>query len=364
MSPALSALCYLQAWEQRSEIPGGIAFEPLLRRLALDHSPASLARVDTFLDALRTAKKPQRASFLAEQPSQNLLYLLAFYVADVIGRALHCAPEWIAHEHSGLAQLQGEPGERSFETSIVCNFPGASPRLADFTPLVAICARLFHGGEEKSVAFSAGALIPPALQASALPLPAAPGFGYPLELQEAISRCGARDRASLDILPPPWAKDDPLASFFAAVQHVLRHGRVIWGAVIQANQALFTPDGRGGAPGEVVYDPTGRAPAAALDDVAQALLALKGQPFEDPALAGVSKYLADETTRAFGLDVPAAISPYPLKIATTYFDRGYLPAKVLAHRSFPVIISPVQPGIVLFLPAVLWPAVLLQAWRS
>ncbi|HET8746474.1 MAG TPA: hypothetical protein VFM98_12775 [Ramlibacter sp.] len=363
MSPALSALCYLQAWEQRSGIPGGIAFEPLLRRLALDHSPASLARVDVFLDALRTAKKPQREAFLADAPGQNLLYLLAFYVADVVGRTLHCAPEWIAHQHSGLARLEGALGQRSFETSIVCNFPGAGARLADFAPLVAISGRLF-GGTDKSVAFSAGALIPPALQASALPLPAAPGFGYPFELQEAISRCGARDRAALEIQPPAWAQNDPLASFFAAVPHVLRHGRVAWGAVIQANQALLAPEAPGGAPGEVVYDPTGRAPAAALDDVAQALLALKGQAFEDPALAGVSKYLADENTRAFGLDVPPAISPYPLKIATTYFDRGYLPARVLAHRTFPVVLSPVQPGIVLFLPAVLWPAVLLQGWRS
>ncbi|MEJ8835286.1 hypothetical protein [Ramlibacter sp. AN1133] len=364
MTPALSALCTLQAWEQRSEIPGGVAFEPLLRRLALDHSPASLARIDTFLDALRTAKKPQREAFLAEQSGQNLLYLLAFYAADVIGRSLHCAPEWVAHEHSGLARLQGELGERVFENSIVCNFPGSAARIADFAPLVSICARLFSAAGDKSVAFSCGALIPAPVQGSAMPLPAAPGFGYPLDLQEALSRCGARDRASLDILPPPWVAKDPLASLFAAVPHVLRSGRVVWGAVIQANQVLFTPEPHGGAPGEVVYDPTGRAPAAALDEVAQAILALKGKPFDDPALAGISKYLADETTRAFGLDVPASISPYPLKIASTWFDRGYLPGTVLAHRSFPLIVSPAQPGLVLFLPAVVWPAVLLQAWRQ
>jgi len=364
VSPALSALCYLQAWEQRSEIPGGLAFEPLLRRLALDASPASLARVDTFLDALRTAKKPQRETFLAEPAGQNLVYLLAFYVADVVGRALNCTPEWLAFEHSGLAQLPGAAGQRSFENSVVCNFPGASARVADFAPLVAICGRLFGASGEQSVAASAGALIPAPLQGSVLPLPPAPGFGYPLDLQEALSRCGARDRASLDIATPAWAANDPLASLFAAVPHLLRNGRVVWGAMIQASQALFTPESPVGAPGEVVYDPTGRAPAAALHDVAQALFALKGRPFDDPALAAVSQYLADEKTRAFGLDVPAAISPYPLKIASTWFDRQYLPGKVLAHRSFPVIISPAQPGLLLFLPAVVWPAVLLQAWRS
>jgi hypothetical protein len=364
LNVAFSALCYLQAWEQRLPFPGGVAFEPLLRRIVLDHSPASLARIDTFLDALRTAKKPQRESFIADGPGQNLLYLLAFYVGDVIGRALRCAPEWIPHEHSGLAAFEGEPGQRSFETSVVCNFPGSAARIADFAPLVSICARLFTATGDKSVAFSAGAVLPPELQGSALPLPPAPGFGYPLDLQEALERCGARDRASLEIVAPPWAREDALARFFAAVPGVLRTGRVVWGALIQANTLLQTPAAHGGAPGEVVYDPTGRAPAAALDDVAQALLSMRGEKFEDPAMAGVADYLESETTRVFGLDVPPAISPYPLKISTTYFDRGYLPGSVLAHRSFPVVISPVLPGIVLFLPAVVWPAVLLQAWRQ
>ena len=360
MTPALSALSYLHAWAQHAEIPGGVAFEPLLRRLALDHSPASLGRIDTFLDALRTAKKPQREAFLAEAPGQNLLYLLAFYVADVVGRALHCGPEWVPHAQSGLAQAQGAP---SFETSIVCNFPGAGASVREFAPLVAICGRLFAAPGGHSVAATAGALVTPELLASTSALPPAPGFGYPLELQEALSRCGAQDRASLEMLPPGWAAQDPLAGFFASVPHMLRMGRVAWGAVIEANESLLTHQAYGGATGEVVYDPTGQAPAAVLHEVAQALLSMKGQRIEDPALAHFSAHFANGKTRVFGLDVPPAISPYPLKVATTFFDRGYLPGKVLAHRSFPIVISPSLPGMVLFLPAVVWPAVLLQAWR-
>ena len=72
MTPSLGALCCLQAWEQRAPIPGGITLEPILRRIALDYSPASLARVDTFLDALRTAKKPQPDAFLLDPAGNNI----------------------------------------------------------------------------------------------------------------------------------------------------------------------------------------------------------------------------------------------------------------------------------------------------
>jgi hypothetical protein len=352
VSPSLGALCCLQAWEQRSAIPGGITLEPLLRRIALDHSPASLARVDTFLDALRTAKKPQPEAFLADPAGRNLLDLLAFYVGDVVGRALRCAPEWLLREGGG------------FEQSMVCNFPGAAAPVGMFAPLVAICARLFTGTREQGVASGAGALLPATLRASAIPLPPAPGFGYPLDLREAIARCGSRDRAALEILAPAWTQRHPLAHFFAAVPQVLRSGRVAWGAVVQADSALATPQSRGGAIGDVVYDPAGCAPAAVLDEVAYIVSELRTQPCEDPALGEFGAWLAGTLPHALGLDVPAAISPYPLKLSTSWFDRGYLPGSVLAHRSFPIVTSTAHPGIALFLPAVLWPAPLLQAWRK
>ena len=58
------------------------------------------------------------------------------------------------------------------------------------------------------------------------------------------------------------------------------------------------------------------------------------------------------------------ISPYPLKVATTWFARRHLPGGLLAQRCFPVVISDAHPGLVVFLPARLWPPVLLQAWQA
>jgi hypothetical protein len=348
VTPSLGALCCLQAWEQRAPIPGGITLEPILRRIALDYSPASLARVDTFLDALRTAKKPQPDAFLLDPAGRNLLDLLAFYVGEVLGRALRCTPEWLLREDAG------------FEQSMVCNFPGAATPVGVVAPLVAICGRLFGASREQGVAAHTGALLPAALRASAMPLPPAPGFGYPVDLQEAVARCG--EGASLDIEAPASTRRDPLERFFAAAPQVLRSGSVAWGGVVQADAALATAAADGGAVGDVVYDPAGRAPAAVLDEVAYILSELKAQPFDDPALGEFSGYLAGTTTRVFGLDVPAAISPYPLKIATTWFERRHLPGNVLAQRSFPVVTSAAHPGIVLFLPRAAWPGPLLQAW--
>src|SRR5262249_30628692 len=120
----------------------------------------------------------------------------------------------------------------------------------------------------------------------------------------------------------------------------------------------------GGGLGDVVYDPRGRAPAAALEDVAQVLSALQDQPVAEPGLPEFSAWLAGASATAPGLDVPAVISPYPLKIATTWFAHRHLPGAVLAQRCFPVVTSKAHPGVVLLLPAPLWPAGAMQAWGA
>ena len=359
MSPSLAALCSLQAWKERTAIPGGVAFERLLRCILLDHSPASLARVDTFLDALRSAKKPQRDAFLAERARRNLLDLLAFYVGDVIGRALRCAPEWQAQPPAGTASPQGEP--RGFEHSLVCNFPGAVSTPCEYAPLVPICARLFTTSREHGVASSAGALLPAPMRASTAPLPRAPGFGYPLRLQEALARCSPQERSAL-ALAPPAAAHEALGSFFAAAPDVLRSGRIAWGAVVQADESLARARTEGGGRGDVVYDPRGGAPAAALDEVARVLSALRVEPVAEPSLPEFSTWLAGARPGPSGLAVPSVISPYPLEIAETWFAHRHLPDAVLARRSFPVVTSKSHPGVVLFLPAMLWPPALLQTW--
>jgi hypothetical protein len=352
MSLTFSALCYLHAWEHRLPLQDGLAFEPLLRRIRLDYSLDSLARIDTFLDALRTAKKPRAQAFLAEPANQNLLYLLAFYTGEVVSRALGRPPEWSA-------------AGPDFEGSAVCNFPGTAARLADFAPLVAICSRLFQPNVEKSVHFSATGVLPPEL----VPRCAAMGrlkpaqAPAPVDAAQAMQRLTPGAREELTLREPPWIAQDGLAPLFKAAPDLLWRGRVVWAALVQANNDLLRADGEfAGAPGEVVYDPAGRVPADVLAAVARQLFALKGTQPQEPALARYAAYLDAEDERVFGLDVPPQACPYPLKASSTWFQRSYLPGRRLAQPCFPVLVSEQHPGLVLFLPHVLWPQALLEAW--
>jgi Sel1 repeat len=125
---------------------------------------------------------------------------------------------------------------------------------------------------------------------------------------------------------------------------------------------LFKPYPDGGAPGEVLYDPTGRAPIGVLEATATAIFKLKGETFDQPEYAYFSKYLLDEQIRVFGLDVPPDIVPYPLKVSSVYFDRQHLPGGLLAKRALPFLISDAYPGVLMPLHKSFWPEKLRSQW--
>ena len=352
MTLTFRALCYLHAFEHRLPVADGLAFESLLRATRLDFSVQSLERIDVFLDALRKTKKISQDGDLNDPAIQNLLYLLAFYIGEVIGRAVGTRPHWSSYEEVAAQERQINPPV--FENSATLSFPG-HPGLAvsSFLPLVAITSRLFDEPTGKSVLFSAGLLLPPeALQkpASVQRLPPVPPPAWPVAI------------GPVPIDAPPWAGDDQLRHLSDNAQALLREGRVVWGAVVQANGALMQPGSSAGAPGEILYDPHGRVPDADLHAIARTVLALKGRNFDLPDLASISQYLNDEHIRVFGLDLPARLSAYPLKVSSTWFERAHLPGGVLAQPLIPVLISDAHPGAVLPLPASFWPANLLEAW--
>ena len=354
MSLTFRALCYLHAFEHRLPLQDGLAFESLLRATRLDYSVQSLERIDVFLDALRKTRKVSEDGHLNDQAVQNLLYMLAFYVGEVIGRSLGTRPHWSTYQE--LAVQEKPDSGPSFESSATLSFPG-HPGLAaaSFLPLVAITSRLFDEptGENKGVLFSAGTLLAPeALQkpASLRQLPPVPAPAWPVAV------------APIDIDTPPMAASDDLRFLFDNAQALLREGRVVWGAVVLADSALFEPGSIVGAPGEILYDPAGRVPDSDLHAIARTVLTLKGRNFDLPDLASIERYLNDEHIRVFGLDLPARLAPYPVKVSSTWFERRHLPGGVLAQPLIPVLISDAHPGAVLPLPAAFWPDNLRDAW--
>jgi hypothetical protein len=357
MTLTFRALLYLYAFDNHLPFPTGLADERLLRTARLDYSVQSLERIDVFLDALRKTRKIDRDTYLDDPANQGLLYLLAFYVGEVIGRSLGAAPQWATY-----AEMQtrgGHLGGPQFENSVTLMFPlDLTPRTAWLLPLASICSRLFDEHVTKSVLFSAGLMLPPESQqkpACQQPLPPVPAPAWPVDVA-ALARDWRGPARQVEIDEPPWARSDDLHYLFDNARALLHEGRVVWGALVQVNLDLFDAAGQfAGAPGEVLYDPTGRVPREDLAEMADKVFALKGQEFQDPALAHFSRYLTDEKVRVFGLDFPAPILPCPLKVSSTWFQRAHLPGGVISDKLIPLLISDAHPGAVLPLPALFRP---------
>ncbi len=146
---------FLIAYQQGDEIPGGLHYRKALGQCRLDGSMDSLKRIDMLLDQIRSKQAPEFDTFRREQPTQNFLYFLAFYVGNTVAANSGAELEWWSYDEL-LAQDPGVAAvwPRQFESSIVCRFrkPGSHKQML---PLVPIVVRLFEGPDEKSVWFSA-----------------------------------------------------------------------------------------------------------------------------------------------------------------------------------------------------------------
>lgn len=376
MTLAARARAMLAAWEAAQPLPGGLAFEALLRRCQLDYTLASLDRIDTLLDALRRTQKPQPQAFLTDAPQRNLVLLIALYAGEVAGRAMRQPPLWCSYEEMVALDPSLAVAKPGFVTSLGCRFPASPPaRHRFFLPLGPIATRLFRSeGGERSVRATVAALVatapsagPTATPVSASASTPAPAPPTPRAPGARALPTGAAERKALCMGRPDWVTGDKLAFLFDSEADLLREGRLVWGALIQANRLLFVGGGaHGGATGEVLYDPTGRVPVADLAVLAKTLAPVKGQRLQDPERAAfaeaLSETLTGEAPRVFGLDVPRALSAHALKVSTTWFDRRLLPGGRIADTVLPVLISDARPGAVLVLPQSQWPQDLLRKW--
>lgn len=367
MSANLSALCYLAAWERGLPIDGGLSYADALRKLRLDYSVASLDRIDRLLDAVRTQHKPRPETFDAEIANTNFLSLLAFYVGEVIGRSRDVEPDWLGLDEA----LARDPSLRNLaqltDMRLTCRIPGKAQGDSQiFFPLTSIASRLYVEGD-KSVRLTAEMFLrrehcePPK---DGQPLPPRGPAQLTIDYKASLAALSLPERRQALMTRPYWAEEDDLSALFDRDQHLLEHGRIVWAALIQANSLLFEPQYRGGAPGEVLYDPYNRVWDADLASLARVVAALKDTTADDPASRAIGAYLADERQRVFGWDVPARVLPYPLKISTTYFDQLHFPDGMLSMPAFLVLISDAAPGFVKPLPVHLWPRDLVQRWMT
>ncbi|GHT85626.1 hypothetical protein AGMMS49960_15710 [Betaproteobacteria bacterium] len=364
---AYGELIYLHCWEHGLPLEGGLAFESLLRSSRLDYSLASLARIDAVLDVLYKRQKINPDTFLDTQENQNFLFLLAFYTGEIISRSGGSPVVWRSFEEIAAIDPSCAALGKGFDNCLICCIPPEhGSELALFTPLYALRSRLLEGSAAgKSLAFSTALALGPGKDKFPhdQPLPPLPPHSL-VDLRARLAECTPAERKLMSMERPAWVTPGHgLAPLFDHGDDLLSAGRVVWGAVVQANSSLFESDLLFSAPGEVVYDPQGRLPRAGSGAIASKLFAYKGQTFaDDPALTRYAAHLANEHSIISGEDLSPRVMPYPLKLASTFFEQRGMPDGKLSQHTFPLLINDAYPGLVRMLPLRLWPESLRAEW--
>jgi hypothetical protein len=367
MDTTTRTLCYLSAWDRGLPISGGLAHAAEVKeRNLLEPSWDALGRIDAFLDDLREREQPEFSAFLQRTENVNLLYLLAFHVGEVRARTVRLCAKWATWDELISSQPELAVFGEGFHSSFVQMQPGP------FLPLVSICERLFEGPEEKSVQFSAGGVLfpferdpPEPKPPSNLPLP-------PVEPESLVPDFLARFEslyydARAEYSPVRWpqiTEEHALAGTVADLPTMLRSGRVVWGAIVQANKGLTDPEAGYSAPGDVLYDPQGRISPGDLREFAQGLFALKGARPEDPDQRFYADHLAGELSVVRAWPMPPSVLPYPLFVSTVLFVPSVLPGRAIALPVVPILICDHLPGSAMVAPWEVWPEHVYAAWRE
>jgi hypothetical protein len=150
------AALYLKLFSDGGEFPGGLAFRTALKQSRLDYSIESLERIDHLLDEIRGRFKLEQDRFLENTSNQTFLYLVAFYVGNVVARVSKLPVRWLVYaDLIALYPLAKAEFPESFATSVSCELGGGGL----FLPLVSVVRRIFEPESGSGVRESAGRFI-------------------------------------------------------------------------------------------------------------------------------------------------------------------------------------------------------------
>lgn len=398
---------YLTDFLHNKPLDDGLRFEKQLRACKLDFSMASLQRLDKFLVGLNAhfyKMNPDKAMDSIDEltknaSGKNLLCVIMVYVTEVVGRLLGQAPRWfVTDAFSDTGLFVNRHAFSSF--FVLFNRQLDTLTLENalvFQPMQAIIGQL--GGElvenmaqtteqmateqterKTTIVQSVHALLAEAnlLEANQLhtgftikqghidtpsaPIPPPPPLALPINISQQIDTLKPQQRHYLQIIAPYWLIEDKLVRQMQQLPTLYRKGRVVWGALIQANNLLFSPENPSSCPGEVLYDPTGRTEPSVLMDTAHQLFTLKTADITETDQQAYANHLKDERTRTLGMDCPNSISTLPLKMSSMYFWRVHLPNAMLSLSYFPILIHDDCDGAITLLPARFWSKDFYQRW--
>jgi hypothetical protein len=173
----------------------------------------------------------------------------------------------------------------------------------------------------------------------------------------------------LRVRKPNWLwydLTDALRLPYRYQQRIRDQGKVVWGAVVQANQTLFVPDPID-APASVIFseDPWFDDHPTALVRIADALYKLKGTQPADAQRRAFADLLTVETARGMRFPVPTSMSGgRAVYHSSIVLPRKHLPGGRLGDRLLPIFLDPADTGAVLLVPAAYWPRRFLASWAE
>ena len=223
---------------------------------------------------------------------------------------------------------------------------------------------------------------PSADQGSSSPLPASTDYPYRIPAQRSDSRMQqmlvqARDKfarlrtaaaaGTLDAMhadSPKWLTHrDPLIEVSHNQALLLREGRIVWAALVMANNLLFKP-GKEDCPALLVYslDPWFESRPDELHAIARRIFELKNTQPTEPGLRALAKLVTEESDRGMGWRVPEALTDRDVRGAIFMVFRQHIPQGQMCGERFPILVHPSTEA-VMILPFEGWPAELVKAWK-
>lgn len=170
----------------------------------------------------------------------------------------------------------------------------------------------------------------------------------------------------LRVCPPSWLPHtDELMEIYRHQGTLMRKGRIVWGASVQANTNLFQP-GPHDHPAMAIHsaDPFFDKNPICLAAIARRLFQLKGTIPNDPDEHRLAEMITNEMERGMGWVVPKSCTEGREVISTSYMVvRQHLPNGVLRCAWYPLLTHP-DTAAVMIVPSSYWPDGLVRIWSG
>ena len=162
---------------------------------------------------------------------------------------------------------------------------------------------------------------------------------------------------------PPWLERDALQRLKRDRKVLMERGRVVPGAIVQANYGLYDPRADE-LPADVVWseDPFFRKNPLELMVVARRVRALKGKNGFETEKQELADLMTNEFSRPFSHPIPADLCEGRQVFLNAFLAwRAHLPSGILGGGLLPFLVLPEVTPCVILLPSCFWPDVLKDA---